>query len=165
MATLDELRRLFAYNRWAVLRVLDAAEALTPEEVHRDLESSFPSVLDTLVHGLGAEWVWLERWTGTSPTGFPDWGPLDSVAAVRARWDGIWRDQQAFLAGLEDVDADRTVTYRSFKGDPDTRPLGELVRHVVNHATYHRGQVVTMLRQLGQVPPSTDYSRWLREEG
>jgi uncharacterized damage-inducible protein DinB len=161
---MDELRRLFDYNRWANLRLLDAVQALGPEELSRDLQSSFPTVLATLVHGLGAEWVWLERWKGTSPTALPDASALDSVAAVRARWDGVWGDQQAFLAGLADGDETRPLRYELFSGDSDTRPLGELMRHVVNHATYHRGQIVTLLRQLGKTPPPTDYTRWLREE-
>jgi uncharacterized damage-inducible protein DinB len=160
---MDELRRLFDYNRWANLRLLDAAESLTSEELGRHIESSFPSLLATLVHAMGAEWIWLERWKGTSPTALPDATSLDSVAAVRARWDEVWRDQQAFLAGLADGDETRPLTYKLFSGASDTRPLGELMRHVVNHATYHRGQLVTMLRQLGKTPPSTDYVRWLRE--
>jgi uncharacterized damage-inducible protein DinB len=160
---MDELRRLFDYNRWANLRLLAAADSLTPEELRRHIESSFSSVLATLAHALGAEWVWLERWKGKSPTSLPDGSTLDSPAALRARWDEVWRDQQALLAGLSDGDETRLLTYELFSGDSDTRPLGELMRHVVNHATYHRGQLATMLRQLGRVPPSTDYVRWLRE--
>lgn len=162
---IEELRRLLRYHRWATSRVLDAAAALTPEELTRDLGSSFPSVLGTLGHALGAEWVWLERWKGVSPPALPGLDALDSVAAVRGRWNEIWREQDAFFAGLAERDGSRPVFYRTFKGDPDTRPLGELVRHVVNHATYHRGQVVTLLRQLGKTPPATDYVRWLREDG
>ena len=160
---MEELRTLFDYNRWATLRTLDAAASLTAEELTRDLKSSFPSVLATLVHGLSAEWVWLERWNGQSPNAFLDSTALASVAAVRERWDALWREQRAFLARLDEGDAERALSYRLFNGDTDTRPLGELMRHVVNHATYHRGQVVTMLRQLGKTPPSTDYVRWLRE--
>ena len=162
---MEQLRKLFEYNRWANLRLLETVEHLTPSELKREILSSFPSVLATLVHALGAEWVWLERWKGSSPTAFPDASALDSAPAVRARWDELWADQQAFLAGLGEDDADLAVSYRLFSGEADTRPLGELVRHVVNHATYHRGQLVTLLRQLGRTPPSTDYIRWLRARG
>lgn len=162
---MDEMRRLFTYNRWANLRLLDAVEELTREELGRDLTSSFPSVASTLTHMLGAEWVWLERWRGSSPTSFPDGEGLDSVEAVRARWDALWQEQQAFLDGLDDGAADHTVSYSNMSGTPDTQRLGDLMRHVVNHATYHRGQLVTMLRQLGRTPPSSDYVRYLREGG
>ena len=160
---MEDLRRLLEYNRWANLRILEAVEPLTDAELQREIPSSFPSVVATLVHAFGAEWLWLERWKGTSPTALPDGSALDTVAAVRARWDDVWADQQQLLAGLGDGDATRMVDYRFLNGAADARPLGELVRHVVNHATYHRGQLVTMLRQLGRTPPSTDYVRWLRE--
>jgi uncharacterized damage-inducible protein DinB len=159
----DELKRLFDYSRWANLRFLDAADGLTAVELNREIDSSFPGVLATLVHMLGAEWVWLERWRGTSPTAFPDASDLVSAAAVRARWDALWSDQQAFLATLGDADARRSVPFRLFNGGADAQPLGDLMRHVVNHGSYHRGQVATMLRQLGKTPPSTDYIRYLRE--
>lgn len=161
---MDEIRRLFEYNRWANQRLLDAVEDLTRDELGRELTSSFPSVASTLTHMLGAEWVWLERWRGSSPRSFPDAAGLDSVQAVRARWDALWAEQKAFLDGLADGDPQRIVSYSSLSGAPDARALGDLMKHVVNHATYHRGQLVTMLRQLGKVPPSTDYVRYLREE-
>jgi uncharacterized damage-inducible protein DinB len=160
---MHELRRLFDYNRWANLRYLEAAEDLSPEDGARDMGSSFPSVIRTLAHMLGAEWVWLERWNGSSPTSFPDLDALDSVAAVRARWDNLWRDQLAFLDACEAHDPRRSISYRNMSGTPDERPLDELMRHVINHATYHRGQLATLLRQLGRTPPPTDYVRYLRE--
>ncbi|GMV04037.1 MAG: hypothetical protein AMXMBFR53_03180 [Gemmatimonadota bacterium] len=159
---MDEIRALYAFNRWANLQFLAALEGLSDEELHRDMKSSFPSVLATLVHLLGAEWVWLERWLGRSPQHFPDAAALDSVAAVRARWDALWAEQRTFLAGLGDGDAGRPVAYRNFAGNDFTQPLGELLRHVVNHATYHRGQLTTLLRQLGHGAPSTDLVTYYR---
>ena len=88
---MDEFRQLFAYSRWATLRLLDAAEVLAPDELTRDLKSSFPGVLATFVHMFGAERIWLERWKGTSPAGFPDASGLDSVRAIRDRWDALWQ--------------------------------------------------------------------------
>jgi uncharacterized damage-inducible protein DinB len=160
-----EIRRLYAFNRWANLRFLDAVEVLSDEELGRDLHSSFPNVAATLVHLLGAEWIWMERWLGRSPTGFPDAADLDSVAKVRARWDVVWEEQQAFLQGLEDADVSRPVTYVNLGGNEFTQPLGDLLRHVVNHATYHRGQLTTLLRQLGHPAPSTDLVTFYRSEG
>lgn len=160
---MDEMHKLFAYNRWANLRVLEAIEELTREELGRDLTSSFPSVASTLTHMLGAEWVWLERWRGSSPTTFPDASSLDSVPAVRDRWTALWDEQAAFMEGLPRGAENRAISYHLMNGTPDRQPLGDLMRHVVNHGTYHRGQLVTMLRQLGKTPPSTDYVRWLRE--
>lgn len=159
---MKDIRTLYAYNRWANLQFLDALSGLSDEELGRDMKSSFPTVTATLVHLLGAEWVWLERWLGRSPTGFPDASALSSVAAVRARWDALWREQKAFLDGLGDGDLARPVTYRNLAGHEFTQTLGELLRHVVNHATYHRGQLTTLLRQLGHGAPSTDLVAYYR---
>lgn len=159
---MNEIRTLFAYNRWANVQFLDALSKLTDEEVGRDLKSSFPSALATLVHILGAEWVWLERWLGRSPTGFPDSPTLTSVAAVGARWDALWTEQKTHLDGLGDADLARPLTYHNLAGNQFTQPLGELLRHVVNHGTYHRGQLTTLLRQLGHGAPSTDLVAYYR---
>lgn len=160
---MSELQTLFGYNRWANLRFLDAMAGLSKEELGKDLHGSFPSVAATLVHLIGAEWVWLRRWQGESPTSFPEAMTLDSVAAVRARWDALWDEQRAYLETLDDAALSRTVAYRGFDGTAFEAQLGELARHVVNHATYHRGQLATMLRQLGYTPPSTDFVRYCRE--
>lgn len=162
---MEELRSLFEFNRWANLRFLDAAGELSDEELSRDIESSFPSVLSTLVHMVGAEWVWLSRWKGDSPSDFPGADRLTSARAVRERFDEVWAEQQDYLAGLSPQDAAAPVRYRLFSGAEDSQPLGELIRHVVNHGSYHRGQLTTLLRQLGKTPPSTDYIRYLRETG
>jgi len=160
---MDEIRTLFAYNRWANEQFLDALAKLTDEELKRDLKNSFPSGLATLVHILSAEWVWMERWLGRSPTGVPEAdSTLGSVAAVRARWDALWAQQKAYLDRLPDADLARPLTYRSLAGHEYTQPMGELLRHVVNHSTYHRGQLTTMLRQLGHGAPSTDLVAWYR---
>jgi uncharacterized damage-inducible protein DinB len=162
---MDEIRDLYAYNRWANRRIRAAAAALSAAERQRDLGSSFPSVQATLTHVLGAEWIWLERWNGRSPAGFPaDWDLAD-WAALERRWDDVERAQASFVGDLSEADLLRPVDYRTIDGTPYAAPLGQLLRHVVNHSTYHRGQVVTMLRQLGRPAPDTDLVVYHREQG
>lgn len=163
MTRVDEIRDLYAYNRWANRRILGAADRLSPEELSRDLGSSFPSVLGTLAHVLSVEWIWLERWRGTSPPGIPDSWDLSTLEAVRARWAEVEADQRAFVEGLDEAALDRVVAYRDIRGTPCETPLGQLLRHMVNHSTYHRGQVITMLRQLGAEVVATDFVVYLRE--
>ena len=90
---------------------------------------------------------------------------MSTHAALRARWRQLEGDQREFVRRLTEADLDRVVSYQTLKGDPFSDPLAKLIRHVVNHATYHRGQVVTMLRQLGIEPPHTDLIIYYRQAG
>jgi uncharacterized damage-inducible protein DinB len=136
--------------------ILKAAEALTPEQFLKDLGNSFPSVRDTLVHILGAEEAWLTRWHGTSPKALRDPAPLTTLAAVRECWAGVERRLRAFVDGLTQEDLSRMHTYTNLAGKSLTLPLWQQMQHMANHSSYHRGQVTTMLRQLGAAPVATD---------
>ncbi len=161
---IDEIRGLYAYNRWANERILDACQALAPEQLGKGLGSSFSSVRETLAHIFAAEWIWLSRWNGVSPRGMPAW-ELPDVASLRARWDEVEAERADFLSRQDDASLRKIVAYRNTKGEPFQSPLWQLLRHVANHSTYHRGQVVTMLRQLGAAAPSTDLVLFYREGG
>ena len=142
----------------------DAAAALGDEKLHRDCRSSFPSVYATLVHMLSAEWVWLERWNGSSPTSFPDMQALRTMDDLRARWEPVEHGTRMFIGGLDEPALDRPLSYRNLKGEPFSEPLGFALQHVANHATYHRGQITTMMRQLGGKPAGTDFITFVRED-
>lgn len=162
MNRLDEIRQLFEFHRWANRRLLEAVAALTEEQFARDLGSSFPSVRDTLVHVLGAEWVWLTRWLGSSPSGTPpEWKRLAYPELLRV-WEEMEAQQAAFVDGLTEERLDEVLAYRTLAGAPQESALWQMLRHVVNHGTYHRGQLTTMLRQLGGTPPSTDLIQFYR---
>jgi uncharacterized damage-inducible protein DinB len=158
--TPEQIRFLFDFNAWANHRVLDACAVLTPEQFTRDLRSSLPSVRDTLVHTYGAEWVWLERWHGRSPSALPAGNDFSDLASLRKRWAELETAQKAYLAKVSATDLDRVIEYVNFKGQKFAYPLGAMLQHVVNHGTYHRGQVAAMLRQLGAKPLSTDLLRY-----
>ncbi|MDT7541392.1 MAG: hypothetical protein QOE33_1296 [Acidobacteriota bacterium] len=151
-----EIKQLFDYNEWANAQVLDAAARLSEEEFTRNLGNSFSSVRDTLAHVLFAEWVWLRRWMGESPRGWKGQSPFADVASLRAEFSVIEGQRAELLAGLADDALARVVAYTNTKGEEWRYTLGSMMRHVVNHSTYHRGQVTTMLRQLGAHAPSTD---------
>lgn len=159
----DGMKELYAYDRWANARILGACAPVPGSELSRDLSGSFPSVLATLSHILAANWIWLERWHGRSPAGVPaSWG-LTDLPKLRERWGEVERGQARFVDDLEPADLERTVDYRNSAGIAFAAPLAQLMRHVVNHSTYHRGQVVTMLRQLGAEAVSTDLVLYHRE--
>jgi uncharacterized damage-inducible protein DinB len=160
---LPTIRRLYDYNDWANARVLGIVSPLAKADWLKDLGSSFPSVRDTVVHILEAERLWLTRWQGHSPAELWSGRELPDVASVRREWAGLERDRAAFLAGLTDAGLQAPFAYRNTKGEPFEHPLWEQMAHLVNHSTYHRGQVTTMLRQLGAQPVALDFVVFTRQ--
>jgi uncharacterized damage-inducible protein DinB len=154
---LGTVAALFRYDSWANELLLDAVSRLTREEFTRDLKNSFGSIRDTLVHVVWAEWIWLERWKGASPA--IQFSPADfpDVERLRTRFREVAAERDAFLRGLAGEALLQILEYRNLKEESWRYPLWQQLLHVVNHSTYHRGQVVTMLRQLGAVPPATDF--------
>lgn len=151
------IQELYEYNRWANSRVLEAVSKLAAEEFTRDLQSSHCSVRDTLIHMMSGEWIWLVRWKGMSPKAMLDPAEYPTSTAVRARWADLQREQAEFVASLTGESLRRVVRYVNLRGEAYAYPLSQMMHHVVNHSTYHRGQVVTMLRQLGATPAATDF--------
>ncbi len=151
------IRELYVYHRWANRRLFDAAAALGEDAAGREVgkQFSFPTVTRMLAHIYGADWVWLMRWKGTSPTKLPG-GEIESLAALREKWDAVEREQHAFVESLAPADLGRIVDYRNLEGKPFRLPLGPLLQHVANHATHHRSEVATMLTMISGSPPSTD---------
>jgi uncharacterized damage-inducible protein DinB len=147
---------LFRYDWWANERVMDAASRLTPAEFTRDLESSHGSIRDTLTHLVWAAWIWLQRWKGVSPTMVFRPADFPEVESLRERFRSVAAERAAFLRDLSAPALLEPVEYRNIKGETWRYPLWQQLCHVVNHSSYHRGQVITMLRQLGAAPPATD---------
>lgn len=156
-----DIAKLFAYNRWANGKTLDAVAALTEEEFTRPIGGSFGSVQGTLAHLSGADWVWLERWHGRSPRALPPSENAPALDVLREKWTEVQGRQKSFVEGLTPEKLGQTLTYVNFQGQTWTYPLGEALIHLVNHGTYHRGQVATLLRQLGKSAVSTDYLRYI----
>jgi uncharacterized damage-inducible protein DinB len=151
--TLNDLRTLLDYHYWARDRLLEALEPLSPEQYSRDLGNSFKSIRDTVVHIYAAEWVWYQRWQGESPTGLLTSDHFPDLSAVRRAWAEQEPKTRAFLELLGEDGIGRRFDYRLFSGQEGTSAFSEMLPHVVNHASYHRGQVTTMLRQMGAAPP------------
>jgi uncharacterized damage-inducible protein DinB len=154
---LKYIHELYTYNRWADQRVLAAASQLDVERFSRPLGNSFSSVRDTLVHILSAEWIWLERWLGRAPNQFLDIDDFPSIEPLRARWSMVAHDYHQFLHTLAPEYLVQPFAYLNRAGDRYEYPLWQQMVHVVNHSTYHRGQITTLLRQLGAEPAVTDF--------
>lgn len=161
--TPEEMRTLYDYNSWANHRELEAASKLTGEQFVQAMGSSFASVRDTLAHIYGAEWIWLERFQGRSPSSLPETTQFTDVASLRERWNELETRLLGFVRGLTQTDLERVMEYKTLKFGVYRNPLWQSMQHLVNHGSYHRGQVTTLLRQLGAQPILTDLMHFYRE--
>jgi uncharacterized damage-inducible protein DinB len=150
--TLDDLRTLLDYHYWARDRLLEALETVPSDQFMRDLGSSFKSIRDTAAHLYGAEWAWYQRWHGEFPTELPAAANFPNVATIRRAWTEHEKKMRAFLEGLGEAGITRVFEYKSTDGRPGAMQFWQMLQHIVNHGSYHRGQVTTMLRQLGLQP-------------
>lgn len=160
-----EVKRLVAYNEWANARLLRTVAKLGDNQVTRNLEGSFPSIRDTVSHIVTTEWMWLRRWKGESPFSLPEWSVASYPELLRNKLDEIETERASFLSSLRDHDLKREISYRNLKGEPWTYSMSDLFLHLINHSTYHRGQVATMLRQVGATPLPTDLLVFRDEAG
>jgi uncharacterized damage-inducible protein DinB len=159
----DALRSQIDYTAWASLLLADAAAQLTPEELTHDFGTADGSVLGTLVHIFAADRLWLERVEGRpNPVFVTD--ADRGLSALQSGWPPLLQRWKAWAAGLTDERAREPLAYSTLEGNPWQQPLWEVVLHVVNHGTHHRGQVSGFLRTLGHTPPVTDlicfYRQW-----
>jgi uncharacterized damage-inducible protein DinB len=161
--TAEDIRNLFEYNSWANHRALESCAALSDEQFTRDLGSSFNSVRDTLAHNCDVEWLWLERFHGRSHSALPPPANYADLAALRARWDDVERDLTDFIASLTDADLARVYEFKTMSGAAQAQPGWQMLQHLANHGTYHRGQIATMLRQLGAKGQGTDMIIFYRD--
>ncbi len=155
--SLSVLNELLDYNYWARDRQLEACATLTNEQFLRPIGGSFASLRDTLTHLVAVEWLWLERWRGRSPRSLLAPEEFPTLPALSARWRAVEREMREYVACLNDEALERPMTCVSTRGNTWTYPLWRMIVHLLNHQTYHRGQVTNLLRQLGTQPPKVDF--------
>jgi uncharacterized damage-inducible protein DinB len=180
---LIDISTLYAYNRWANLRMFSVLEKLSAEQFNARIQSSFPSIRESVFHIFAAEWIWLKRWKGMSPVatqpvtgvsfemwkglragGVPPPLELSTVAKLGAFCDALEDERRQFLDGLDEQRLQAPLNYSDMSGVAHSSPLVQLMQHMVNHGTYHRGQVTTLLRQAGAETIATDMVYFFREE-
>ena len=163
MVLLPIIRNLISYTIWADRQHLDALAGVRPDDLTRDTGSSFPSLLATMGHVLGSERVWLSRWVGR-PGHLPTLSQVDGYAELRRGFEELWPALEDFAGELTEADLARPLTWTNTKGVTRTQPLWSPLVHLAGHSSYHRGQVVTMLRQLGYPAPGTDLIYYLADQ-
>jgi uncharacterized damage-inducible protein DinB len=168
--TKDDIQLLYEYDRWANNRVLQKASELSDEQFTRDLGGCFRSVRDTLVHIVSGEWGWLAYWKEPSHSfAFltdlrtrrdalynPD--AFSNVAAVQLKWAEVEKEQIEFVNRVTNESLEQMLPFRATQ-----IRLVNLMQHLANHSTYHRGQIALMMRQLDAEPLATDFHVFLVE--
>ena len=161
-----DVRDLLEYHTWATKRLFDALAPLSTEEYKRDLKGSFGSIHGTLAHMVGAEELWLARWKGQTPATMLKGDDVGSLAELRAIWERVEAEVRAYVAGLTDAKLGSQVVVKPTGGGKEyVHTLQQTIQHTVDHSSYHRGQVITLLRQLGSKPPATGLIAFYREQG
>lgn len=159
------LRHHIDYTIWATNRLLREAATLSPDQLQRDFGTADKSILGTLIHTFRSERTWFHRMLAGTPR-LPHELPEDE------HWDHLleqWREVHAnwrtWVTPLSDSGAYAVLEYTDLKGQAWQQPVWQVILHVVNHSTHHRGQVSGFLRALGKNPPSLDLITYAREQG
>lgn len=161
MAPLAQMfRGLLAYTIWADRQVLQALASPPEEDLVRETGTSFGSVLGTMAHILDSEQVWLARLLGTPDSALPGPPEVVDLGSLQSGFEDHWSQMEVYLASLDEPQTERDLDWTDSAGEPRSAPYRKVLLHLVAHASYHRGQVVAQLRQLGWPAPSTDLVRW-----
>jgi uncharacterized damage-inducible protein DinB len=153
----SDVLTLYRYNDWANGRVAEALQPLSADALNRDLGGSFRSIRATFAHVVSAEWVWLERWRGLSISAVPDWVSGGDLPLLLARLSEVQANRATYLGQLTESMLSQRLDFRYISGAAASHELSDLLLHAVNHSTYHRGQLASMLRAMGAAPPATDF--------
>lgn len=155
-----ELLALYEYNEWANERVIRMLRSLPDADYVREMGGGWPSVHATFVHLAGATDAWAERFSGKDVLELPKESALPKLEDAVTVLLGAEAKHRKHLKSLTREKLDRPFSWKNLSGEVKTAPFEIVVRHVVNHQTYHRGQISSMVRRLGHPPAATDMVRW-----
>ena len=158
---LSHVKKLFDYHHWAADKLFEALGDATAAELDKPWGGSFKTARALLRHIVGAEQLWLERFGGTSPKAMPEFPATHAGADYLAEWRKVKAREKEFVGALNPQKLGANLSYVNMKGEQHAYPMSDILTHVVNHGTYHRGQLSHLLRDLGRPGVSTDYVAWL----
>ncbi len=158
------LTSLCDYNVWANKRVVELIRS-SPEDISDKLiESSFPSIRKTIYHIWDAQVIWLNRLQGISLNTWPNKEYDDVFAGYDLYFIQQSVDFHRFIQTRSDAYFETTCFYKTLNGNDNQTKHWQIILHCMNHSTYHRGQIITMLRSIGSTNLiSTDYIAYVRE--
>jgi uncharacterized damage-inducible protein DinB len=152
---LQALHFLYDYNTWAMQRVLEAAERLRLQQFV-GAQDGHDAIRDLLVHTTWAQWIWLERCRGNSPTALWKPGDFPYVATLTARWRDVDAITHDYLDTLTEEELERVISYQNSAGETWRYPVWQALLHQANHAQQHRSEAALLLTRAGSSPGSLD---------
>ncbi|MBV9225138.1 MAG: DinB family protein [Acidobacteriaceae bacterium] len=161
--SLEALQQHIDYNVWASRRLIAAVSGMSPEELAHDFKSADKSILGTLAHLYAAEKNWLARMKEGRAAVQNRTTEDSHLEPLLGKWVETQNGWKAWIRQLPPEAPNQVMEYCDLQGRPWAQPLWQIVLHVVNHATHHRGQISGFLRALGKVPPPLDYIAFVRE--
>ncbi len=161
MISREVIQKHLQFTAWAIKLLVDAASALSGEELTRDFATADKSVLGTLVHVFAADRIWYSRVVGP-PQGFFIRPEDHSLDVLRAEWPALHERWLAHAAQLTPEAIESVVKYKDLRGNEHGQPQWQILLHMVNHGSHHRGQVSGFLRAMGHKPPVTDLIYYYR---
>ena len=152
------LQQYAAYNLWANKRILNRASLLPPGEINKEIVSSYPSIYKTTLHMMDVESIWWQRLKLAEHVEFPGekfTGNFDELSLNLLQLSQQWI---GWIQQANEVNLTHVFAYQNSKKEQFKQPVYEMLLHLFNHQTFHRGQMITMFRQLGadKIPP-TDF--------
>ena len=160
----DLLWQLSAYHIWANERLIKATKPLPEATLHKDTGSSFGSIYNTFLHLADAENIWWQRLQGIENAVFPSHENIISFEELASRLLQQNEALKNFITTTDTKGFEKVLNYCNTKGEAFSQPVYQILIHLFNHATYHRGQIVTALRgfNVSQIP-ATDFIVWSRQ--
>jgi uncharacterized damage-inducible protein DinB len=157
---------LAAYNSWANDNAISWLEKITVEQWEQPVDSSFENIATTVIHVANAESIWLQRLKGVA---------LEKQVWLTKEFKGtkeealkVWKqaslDLEKFFTDFDETKMQDDFSFRRLNGEFYTVTYYQVLAHIFNHSTFHRGQLVTMLRQTGFTElSSTDITQYFRK--
>ncbi len=160
----ERLIKLTDYNLWANKRISALSKDLDEKSFSQAIVSSFPSVKATLLHIWDAESIWRLRLLGESVTDWPSKNFSGTRTELISGFLNASGELKDYIQKMDESGENVKVNYSNIKGEVFSTSVADIVTHCINHSTFHRGQIITILRQTGITELiSTDYINYIRE--
>jgi uncharacterized damage-inducible protein DinB len=159
------LKQYAAYSIWASQKIMDILVSLPADQQLALLPSSFTSLYKTVLHMWDAESIWWQRMKLHERIIRPSdnfKGSMKDVSDGLINQSKQWED---WIASASELSIEHVFQYQTTEGQQFKQPVWQMLLHVFNHGSYHRGQLINMLRQLGvEKLPATDFIIWSRSK-